>query len=76
MRDQLYEAVQELEGTLAVADTATERSGRPEGRGDDSVHAGLGFRQALIIVDMKQHSYNASPHVLIEGDSVGGHRLK
>ncbi|CAL8464586.1 g4121 [Coccomyxa elongata] len=46
VRDQLYEAVQELEGTLAVADTATERSGRPEGRGDDSVHAGLGFRDA------------------------------
>lgn len=46
VRDQLYEAVQELEGTLAVTNTAREAPGCPQDLGDDSVHAGLGFRHA------------------------------
>lgn len=62
VRDQLYEAVQELEGTLAVTDRATGGPGRPEDRRDDSVHAGLGFRQALIIC---LQSYNASLRVTL-----------
>ena len=61
VRDQLYEAVQELEGTLAVTDTARELPSHAEDRrGNGSVH---GFRQALILNTMRKQGYNACSHV-------------